>query len=166
MRELTLKDHPGASCWGVVMVGFFLPSGWELLTAKPGAVSPQKASWKGRMSGSWVGVNELEVIPGLDMFTVFKSGLKLMHTGESTVITDVPCTACLHSKRPSSPRRLWNVLLSQQRRGWRMLALLGSVTDMHTELLSQRNLQPKAPHWAWWAVEAPPCLKTWKHPRL
>lgn len=42
-------------------------------------------------------MSELEVIPGLDILTLFKSGLKLMHTEESAVITDVPallvCTA-------------------------------------------------------------------------
>lgn len=114
-------------------------------------------------SRSWTvvqeGVNELEVITALDIPTVFKFRLKLMNAEESTMITDGSCISCLHSRRPSNPSRLWNVLLNQQRRGWRMLALLGSVTDSCL-------VKGIYNHWAQQALEAPPCLKTWKHPRL
>lgn len=187
MREHSLKDDPGASCWGggvgVVMVVFicnqagscWLQDQVLLVPRNPAgredSLPPERGLEHGLdLSRGWTavqaGVNELEVIAALDIATVFKSRLKLIYAEESTVITHGSCIACLHGKGPSNPSRLWNVLLNEQRRGWRMLALLGSLTDMHKQLLSQRNLQPKTPHWGWWAVEAPPCLKTWKHPRL
>lgn len=119
MIELSLKDHPGVSCWVGVLVLFIcnqaesccLQDQVFLVSRNPtGREDSQGSCAALEFSRSWItvqeGVNESEVITALDILTDFKSRLKLMNAEESTMITDGSCISCLHSRRPSNPSRL------------------------------------------------------------